>query len=76
MMEEQDTGKLKNQEDVNPTSQQDQIAKENDEESIPLTNGTGSNNPVPTAGTVIIKEDEDGGNENEEDEDRENKKEE
>jgi len=70
-MENQDTGKLKNQEDVNPTSQQDKIAKENDKESIPETNGTGSNNPVPTAGTVIIKEDENG-----EDERIENEKEE
>jgi len=62
-MENQDTGKLKNQEDVNPTSQQDKIAKENDKESIPETNGTGSNNPVSTAGTVIIKEYENGDDE-------------
>jgi len=57
-MEEQNRGFLKNQEDVNPTSQQDQIAKQNDLESIPETNGTGSNKPVPTAGSVIIKDDE------------------
>lgn len=66
-MEEQNTGKLKNQEDVNPTSQQDKIAKENDQGSIPETNGTGSNNPVPTAGTVIIKDDRNVDHENGED---------
>jgi hypothetical protein len=62
-MEEQNIGNLKNQEDVNPTSQQDKIVKEKDQESIPKTNGTGSNNPVPTSGSIIIKEEEGEGEE-------------
>lgn len=61
MMENQDLGTPQNQEDVNPTSQQDKIANETDQEAVPITNGTGSNNPVPTSGTLIIKpEDEEG----------------
>jgi hypothetical protein len=56
--ENKDPGKLHNQEDVNPSSQLDKLADDKDQETLPDTNGTGSNNPVPTSGTVIIKEDE------------------
>ncbi|WP_432712736.1 hypothetical protein [Pedobacter sp.] len=56
-MENQDTGKLKNQDDVNPSSQFDKIVGQQEDESLPVTNGTGANNPVPTSGTLIIKSD-------------------
>ena len=52
---ENDNKDLHNQEDVNPTSQLDKIVVEGREEEV-NTNGTGSNRPVPTSGTVIIKE--------------------
>lgn len=55
-MEEQKNNNLQNQEDVNPTTQLDQIVNDPDQENLPETNGTGSNRPVPTDGTVIIKE--------------------
>lgn len=55
-MEEQDNAKLHNQDDVNPTTQLDHLVDENDKEKLPDTNGTGSNRPVQTEGTVIIKE--------------------
>lgn len=57
-MENQDIKDLKNQEDVNPTTQLDKIVKDDERENMPDTNGTGSNRPVPTSGTVIIKDDE------------------
>jgi hypothetical protein len=53
---------LHNQDDVNPTSQLDKIIVEGADEDV-NTNGTGSNRPVPTSGTVIIKET-DGNDEN------------
>ena len=62
--------KSKNQKDVNPGTQQDHIQElkskmlqDDDEdamgqeERIPGTNGTGSNNPVATPGSLIIKGD-------------------
>ena len=56
--------KKHNQGDVNPTTQQDKILQIKEEgssdEPIPDTGGTGSNHPVPAAGTVIVKEGEDG----------------
>jgi len=58
-----ETEKKHNQEDVNPTTQQDKILniKEdgNIDEPVPVTNGTGSNHPVSTPGTVIVKEGDD-----------------
>jgi len=58
-----ETEKKHNQEDVNPTTQQDKILqiKEdgNSNEPVPVTNGTGSNRPIPTSGTVIVKEGDD-----------------
>ncbi len=65
MIEEENIGDLKNQEDVNPTSQLDKIVKEEHEQSVPITNGTGSNKPVPTSGSVVIKKE---GEANEEEE--------
>ena len=60
-----ETEKKHNQEDVNPTTQQDKILQikenENSEAPIPNTNGTGSNHPVSTSGTVIVKEGDDEG---------------
>jgi len=70
-MENQDLGTPQNQEDVNPTSQQDKIANKTDEEAVPVTNGTGSNNPVPTSGTLIIKSEDEGGDEEKDKEDKE-----
>ena len=56
--------KKHNQGDVNPTTQQDKLLhiKENEdsEEPIPLTNGTGSNRPVPASGTVIVRDGDEG----------------
>lgn len=54
-MEEQDNAKLHNQDDVNPTTQLDQLVNKSEEEKLPDTNGTGSNRPVQTEGTVVIK---------------------
>ncbi|WP_158799124.1 hypothetical protein [Pedobacter sp. L105] len=54
-MEEQDNAKLHNQDDVNPTTQLDQLVSKNEEEKLPDTNGTGSNRPVQTEGTLVIK---------------------
>jgi len=71
MMENQDISKPQNQEDVNPTSQQDKIANETDQEAVPVTNGTGSNNPVPTSGTLIIKSEDGEGEEEKGKEDKE-----
>jgi hypothetical protein len=59
IMEDQDSDKLHNQEDVNPTTQLDKLVREDKPEDLPETNGTGSNRPVPTSGTVIIKKDTD-----------------
>ncbi|CAM4017222.1 hypothetical protein SAMN06265348_101208 [Pedobacter westerhofensis] len=58
-MEDQNSDKLHNQEDVNPTSQLDKLAKDNDAADLPETNGTGSNRPVPTSGSVIVEKEDD-----------------
>jgi len=59
MMEEQESDKLHNQEDVNPTTQLDKLVKNKDFADLPETNGTGANRPVSTEGTVIISKDTD-----------------
>jgi hypothetical protein len=56
MMDEENKGDLHNQEDVNPGSELGKLVDENDEEQLPLTNGTGSNNPVPREGSLIIRD--------------------
>jgi hypothetical protein len=56
-METQSNNELHNQEDVNPSTQLDKLVTE-DKEQLPETNGTGANRPVPTVGSVVIKEDE------------------
>jgi len=61
-MEDQELNKQHNQDDVNPGSGLEQLINQDDAENLPETNGTGSNRPVPTTGTVIIK-DEDNDNE-------------
>jgi hypothetical protein len=58
MMEDQNSDKLHNQGDVNPTTQLDQLAKDAKPEDLPETGGTGSNRPVATSGTVIIEKSE------------------
>jgi hypothetical protein len=57
-MENQDKSKLHNQEDVNPTSQLDKIVEKKSDE-LPETTGTGSNRPVATDESVIIKDGDD-----------------
>lgn len=57
-MEDEKTGNLHNQEDVNPTSQLDKLVDGSEEVKKVKTDGTGANRPVPTAGTVNIKKDE------------------
>ena len=59
-MEDQNSDKLHNQGDVNLTTQLDKLAEDAKAEDLPETNGTGSNRPVQTAGTVIIEKDADG----------------
>jgi hypothetical protein len=61
-MEDQNSDKLHNQADVNPTTQLDQLAKDVKPEDLPETNGTGSNRPVETSGTVIIEKNEEDDN--------------
>jgi len=63
-MEDQELNKQHNQDDVNPGSRLEQLVNQDDSENLPETNGTGSNRPVPTTGTVIIKDED---NDNEED---------
>ena len=58
-MEEKNSDKLHNQEDVNPTSQLDKLVQDGSSEDLPDTTGTGSNRPVPTSGTLIIEKDTD-----------------
>ncbi|WP_256007014.1 hypothetical protein [Pedobacter deserti] len=48
-------GNLQNQDDVNPTTQLDKILVEGSDEAVD-TNGTGSNRPVPTSDSVVIKD--------------------
>lgn len=55
-MENKDIQDLKNQEDVNPTTQLDKLVKNTEDENLPDTKGTSSNRPVPTSGSVIIKD--------------------
>jgi hypothetical protein len=57
-MENQDKSKLHNQDDVNPTSQLDKIVEKKADE-LPETTGTGSNRPVATDESVIIKDGDD-----------------
>lgn len=57
-MQEEKTGDLHNQEDVNPTSQLDKLVDNTEKVKNVKTNGTGANRPVPTVGTVNIREDE------------------
>ena len=63
-MEDQELNKQHNQDDVNPGSRLEHLVNQDDSENLPETNGTGSNRPVPTTGTVIIKDED---NDNEED---------
>lgn len=55
-MNEQSNGELHNQDDVNPGTELDKLLNEESSEQQPLIKGTGSNNPVPTEGSVIIDE--------------------
>ena len=56
-MENQDNNKLHNQGDVNPSTQLDKLVeKENDQ--LPETTGTGSNRPLATDESLIIKKEE------------------
>ena len=55
-MENKDIKDLKNQEDVNPTTQLDKLVKDTEDENLPDINGTAANHPVQTSGTVIIKD--------------------
>jgi len=56
-MENQDNTKLHNQGDVNPSTQLDKLVeKENDQ--LPETTGTGSNRPLATDESLIIKKEE------------------
>lgn len=59
MMEDQNSDKLHNQEDVNPTSQLDKLTKDGHADELPETNGTGANRPVPTSGSVIVEKNDD-----------------
>jgi hypothetical protein len=56
-MENQSTKDLHNQDDVNPGSQLDKIVGEEEQDTLPNTNGTGGNRPVQTENTVIITDD-------------------
>jgi len=51
---------LNNQEDVNPGTELDKIINDDEPETNVKTSGTGANNPVPTPGTVVIKENDHG----------------
>lgn len=56
-MENQHNTKLHNQGDVNPSTQLDKLVeKENDQ--LPETTGTGSNRPLATDESLIIKKEE------------------
>jgi len=56
-MENQDNNKLHDQGDVNPSTQLDKLVeKENDQ--LPETTGTGSNRPLATDESLIIKKEE------------------
>lgn len=56
MMQEENEDNRQNQKDVIPGSALDEIVNGEVDETPPSTNGTGSNHPVPTSGTVIIKD--------------------
>ena len=53
-MSEENNGELHNQKDVNPGSELDKLVKEQGDGQLPLTNGTGANNPVPREESLII----------------------
>jgi len=55
---EEEKNAQQNQEDVNPTSQFDKLVKEQAEEALPDTTGTGSNREVFNGSSLIIKKDE------------------
>ena len=56
-LQNEDKTKVQNQDDVNPSTQLDKLVeKENDQ--LPETTGTGSNRPLATEESVIIKKDE------------------
>jgi hypothetical protein len=59
-MENQDSEKLKNQEDVRPSQALENLVKEKDTENPPKTTGTGANNPVPREESLVIRKKEDG----------------
>lgn len=58
-MENQENDNRQNQEDVIPGSALDKIVEDPEKENLPGTNGTGSNKPVPTDGSLVIKKDDD-----------------
>ncbi|WP_442591371.1 hypothetical protein ACSBL2_09095 [Pedobacter sp. AW31-3R] len=47
-----------NQQDVRPSEALEKFVKQEETEHPPKTIGTGSNNPVPTEESLIIKKDE------------------
>ena len=51
---------LNNQEDVNPGTELEKLITDEEPETNVKTGGTGANNPVPTPGTIVIKESESG----------------
>jgi len=55
-MENEDNSKLQNQEDVNPSTQLGKLV-EQEEDQLPETTGTGSNRPLATDDSLIIKDD-------------------
>jgi len=56
-MENQDNTKLHNQGDVNPSTQLDKMV-EKEKDQLPETTGTGSNRPLATDESLIIKKEE------------------
>ena len=55
-MENEDNSKLQNQEDVNPSTQLGKLVAQ-EEDQLPETTGTGSNRPLATDDSLIIKDD-------------------
>jgi hypothetical protein len=54
-MENQDSEKLKNQEDVRPSQALENVVKEKDTENPPKTTGTGAKKPVPRKESLVIR---------------------
>jgi hypothetical protein len=54
-MENQNSEKLKNQDDVKPSEALENLVKDEGSENAPKTTGTGSNNPVPRVESLAIK---------------------